>query len=212
MKNKQNAFICKNSKIMALKNISYALICILITFIYQNTRKIALTSINKAIEYILCQPIGIKHNRMLKIVFGKAYKSILDPNYCIDVLSSLKICCRFVFIIYRQILKSFIEVFELLNNKTYNHLMKRYDTIYLNLDQIVLAVLLFAVILIIFMNLIILYGFFVVVYLTVLVVNLIIDLWEDFTAGYTLEYSLLKLKHYYLLRRISIKGITTGNV
>lgn len=210
MKSKQKSPISKNSIDTKTRSMLYVLVYTIITLYYQSTKDNILNSINAAIEYILDQPIGIKHNRMLRIVFGQSYKAMLDPAHCINILSSLKICCRFVFVIYRQVLKTLIEIFDLLNNRTYNSVMKRYDTVCLSPDQIVLAVFLFAIMLIIFMNLIVLYGFFTIIYLIILVLKLGTDIWEDFTAGYSFEYSMLKQHHVF--KKQLLKNIITGDL
>lgn len=195
------------------KNLLYLLVAGVVSIIYGKMRRVLLNAFISSIEYIAYQPIGIKHNRILKTVFGKTYKFILDPNYCFDIIASLRLCSKIAFVVYSQVFKVIREIFELLNNSTYNPHMKRYDTIYLQIDQIVLSVILIAILLVIFINLIMFYCFFAAVYVAIEVILAGWELFEDLTGGNSVEIALKQLGRKYLTKMAYFKrGIFTGDL
>lgn len=119
----------------------------------------------KSIDYLIDQPTGLKQNRVLMQVFRKTYKAILDHDACIDITGSLKLCMFITFFIYRKTLIYLKELLDLLNNRSYNPMMRRHDMIILRTDQLILSIVLFAVLLVIFANLIVVYWAFVVIYI-----------------------------------------------
>ncbi|ELA42446.1 uncharacterized protein VICG_00545 [Vittaforma corneae ATCC 50505] len=210
--NKNNGHPMKIRTIL-IRNILYLVVIGVISIIYEKVRKTLLISLVSSIEYIVYRPVGIKHNRILKIVLGKAYKSILDPSCCFDVLTSLRICSKIAFGAYSQVFKVIREIFELLNNRTYNPYMKRYDTIYLQVDQIVLSVILMTILLIIFANLILFYCFFVVIYLVTEATLIGWELFEDLIEENSVEMAFKRLRNKYLLKKSYFgKRILTGEL
>lgn len=149
MKTKSNYF----------KNIACTCLLVLGILIYTKHRECLINYLNSIIEYIALEPVGIKQNKALSKLLSDVYKIMLDPDRCVDLVTSIKVANKIVTSLYNLVLKHLRELFDLLRNRTYNPLMKRYDNIYLKIDQIVVAMILFAVLMVIFMNLVAFYCF-----------------------------------------------------
>ncbi|KAM0681195.1 hypothetical protein GINT2_000390 [Glugoides intestinalis] len=150
-----------------LKKCSLLFFFIIWSSLYFKLRRHILCLIFKFIDYLFDQPTGLKQNRVLMQVFTKIYKAILDQDTCFDITGSLKLCMFITFFVYRQTLIYLKELLDLLNNRSYNPMMKRYDMIVLRNDQLILSIVLFAVLLVIFANIIVIYWAFVAIYIVV---------------------------------------------
>lgn len=85
-------------------------------------------------------------------------KSELIPIY--NQIIVIKICSLIVFRAYRVAYGTLKGIYDLLNSRTYNPLMKRYDSIYLKLDHILISILLFTIMFIILRSIAFLYCLF----------------------------------------------------
>lgn len=211
IKNNNNNVIKNNNKIK-INNLLYYFIIAAFLLFYYKIRKFLLKSILLSIEYFVYQPIGIKHNKILRTVFGKSYKSILDQNYCFDLISALRFCSKVVFFIYRNVFKTLREMLELLNNTTYNDKMKRYDTIYLQTDQIILTVILTSILLVIYSNLILIYSFFVLIYLIIEILQILLYFLQDLIQNNSLEIAIMRIRTSIFYRSKFKRSIFTGEL
>lgn len=118
-----------------------------------------------SVHYIMGNPFGIKQSSVVKKTLGGAYLSVLEQRDAFDVISGIRICCCITFTVYRYTFHTLVEIIHLLNNRTYNPRMKRYDLIYIGTDQTVLAGMIFSILSILYLNLLIFYLFFVAVFL-----------------------------------------------
>jgi len=197
---------------MLISNFIYALVTIAAFLIYESTRRDIQLAFVSAIDYIMYQPIGVKHNRLLRAVFGRYCRSLVTADLAYTMHSSLRLCTLIVFAAYRYVFSSLTEMIDLLKGRTYNPVIGRYDTISLKTDQIALTVVLVSVLLIVFSNLVIPYLFFVAV-------HLITELWlvgwgffDNVTSVGT--YRLASIELYWRLNRLfgDSRGILTGNL
>jgi len=91
-----------------------------------------------------------------QVVLSK--KSELIPIY--NQIIVIKICSFIVFRAYKAVYGILKDTYDLLNGKTYNPLMKRYDSVYLKVDQILISILLFTIMFIILRSIVFFYCLF----------------------------------------------------
>lgn len=115
----------------------------------------------RSMDYIMNQPMGIKQNTVIKTIFGTLFKTILSVDMGLYFTLPIRICSRIIFAAYSYNTMILMDIFNLLQNKTYNPIKKRTDTIHLSVDQIVLSVFLFSFGFIIYTNLVVYYVYFV---------------------------------------------------
>lgn len=138
-----------------------------IFFYFEKNRGKIVSTLTSNVKYIMGCPFGIKQSFVVKTTLGNAYLQLLSPGYTSDIISSIKVCCFITFKVYRHTFLTLKEIFHLLNNKTYNPVMKRFDSIYLNIDQIVLSIMMLSVLSIFWLNLMLFYIFFAIIYLLI---------------------------------------------
>lgn len=115
----------------------------------------------RSMDYIMNQPMGIKQNTVIKTILGTLFKTILPVDMGLNFTLPIRICTRIIFAAYSYNMMILMDIFNLLQNKTYNPIKKRTDTIHLSVDQIVLSVFLFSFGFIIYTNLVVYYMYFV---------------------------------------------------
>ena len=118
--------------------------CVLIFndyFVYSITDNIAGYKLNKEISGFI--------NTILKTIF----RDIKD-------LHSIKISHFIIKLIVDECINIIVEALYLLKNKTYNNIKKRYDTIYLDIDQAVMIVVILCLTIFILMNTIVYHIYF----------------------------------------------------
>lgn len=202
----------KTTKVRLFKHLIYFFVFSIGYVLYERIRIPLLTGTISSIEYILYSPIGIKQNRVLMAIFRKVYRSVLDFDCPFNTLKSLRTCCQATFFIYNQIFKILREFADLLNNRTYNPHMKRYDTIYLQTDQAVLSLIFITLILIVFANVILLYVFFLAVYFISEPIAIALAFFEDITSDTSTSIVFNNLKHSWIRMRGLRYQILTGKL
>lgn len=128
---------------------------------YKRVRKMLTRTPVTVIEYVINQSTGTQQNRTTKALLGNVFIYILDLQEEADHAVSLKVCACAASTAYFYVFKFLKEIFDLLNNRTYNFATRRYDAMPLKIDQTVLLVFLFSVLAIVFFNLVLFYLFFV---------------------------------------------------
>ncbi|KAI4292904.1 hypothetical protein PAPHI01_2178 [Pancytospora philotis] len=124
-------------------------------------RALLVDAVLGSIDYIMHQPFGIKQNTIIKTLLGSVFKQILSVDTGLDLSMLLCVCTRLIAAVYAYNMMVLMDIFDLIQNKTYNPSKKRIDTVYLDTDQIVLSVFLFSFGIIIYTNLVLYYIFFV---------------------------------------------------
>ncbi|WUR02408.1 uncharacterized protein VNE69_01345 [Vairimorpha necatrix] len=129
-----------------------------------------------AIAYIRDKPFGLKQNTVIKenlayiFINFNLYQNMIYESFFIFAslldldMIFIKLSFLFIFKVYKFIIRTLSELLDLLNHKTYNKLKRRYDTIVLSADQIILAVLFFSIFVLIFINILPYYLFYVLVW------------------------------------------------
>ncbi|KAI5181087.1 hypothetical protein PAEPH01_2784, partial [Pancytospora epiphaga] len=126
----------------------------------------------RAMEHIMNQPMGIKQNTIIKTLLGTLFKKILAVEMELEFLVPVEMCISIIFAAYSYNMMILRDIFHLLQNKTYNPIKKRIDTIYLDVDQIVLSVFLFSFSFIIYTNLVVYYMYFIFLKLVIEIIQL----------------------------------------
>lgn len=161
-----------------------AIIIFFICLKFERFISILYNSSLKAMKFISMHPFDIKLDNIIMSTLYKyllVMKSFPLKNGCtlVDNFQSLfffaKVSCKFIFILYSYTFKVLTEILDLLINRTYNSKMKRYDTIYLKSDQIVLAVGSLCLIVLFYTNIVFYY-----VYTTI-----------EYSIIYIIEYSIV---------------------
>ncbi|EOB13671.1 hypothetical protein NBO_64g0052 [Nosema bombycis CQ1] len=110
-----------------------------------------------SLDFIKNQPIGIKQNTVINEFLSLICHTIIfiqeqllkDCRFFLIIIHKDKyLLLLSVFIIsllYKTVVDRIVDIAELFNNKTYNNLKERYDTIKLSLDQIIMCVLFFSI-------------------------------------------------------------------
>lgn len=154
--------------------INRELILLAVLFIFTSIFDILINNIYlftiKTLCFISNDPFGIKHDKKITKIILNIWTLLLYPNnnfnniILVDNFSlyllRFKVCSFIIFNLYYYIFRGLNELLDLLNNKTYNSKMKRYDKIYLKTDQIVIAVLMFCLLIFLYLNLMFYYLFF----------------------------------------------------
>lgn len=175
---------------------------------YKRIRRVLIKAPIVAIQYIIAQPTGIGQSKIIKTLLGNAFIYILDLQEEADHAVSLKICACIVSTAYFHVFKFLEEIFYLLNDRTYNSAMGRYDVLHLKTDQIVLSVFLFSVLAIVFFNLVLFYFFFA---LMVIPVRLFEALLDAAASGCPTKMSLGKQIRNTLFNKKSVISFVRGD-
>lgn len=135
--------------------------------LFEKNRETIGLLLTKGVDYIMGCPFGIKQSFVVKTTLGNVFIQLISPAYVYDIIFSTRVCCFITFEVYKYTFMTLKEILHLLNNRTYNPVMKRFDSIYLNIDQIVLSVLIFSILAIFLFNLVLFYIYFVILYFLV---------------------------------------------
>ncbi|KAK6090791.1 hypothetical protein P3W45_000036 [Vairimorpha bombi] len=165
-----------------------------------------------AIQYIKDQPMGIKQNTVIKENLGVVFHMMVYGQtiiykylYLLSLVTDfdkffVQISIKFIFKIHAYILSTLLEILGLFRNRTYNKIKKRFDTVKLSIDQIIMSVLLFSVFLLTYVNIICYYIFYLILYM----VYLSFDILEDFIFMMLYDFGRF---YYYDIEDSQIKEI-----
>lgn len=164
---------------------------------FENCRQNLLNFTINSVIYIMGTPLGIKQSYVVKSTLGSSYLTLLAQTNPQDITTSLRICCYLTFAVYKYTFNTLKEIFHLLNNKTYNPVMKRFDVFYLSNDQIIMAGLLFSILSILYLNILLFYVYFTFIYLILetfkVLEKIIVDFClSDLTISYCIRSNVTK--------------------
>lgn len=111
------------------------------------------------VQYVI-RPMESNPNRAVETFLGNIFIYVLELQEEADHAASLKICAYITSMVYFHTVKLLGELLDLLNSRTYNSIMGRYDSLYLKADQIVLSIILFFVLIVVLFNVVLFYVFF----------------------------------------------------
>lgn len=178
-----------------VRNLAYLVVMIAASMAYELARKYIKNTIISIIDYIIRHPFVGNRNSVINILLGRYFKSIIAEDGCYNIIIPLGLCIRIVSVLYKHIFAFLAQMIDLLNNRTYNPYMKRYDTIHLQTDQIALVIVLTAVLLIIFANVIALYMLFAILYFITEGFLIAWELFDNITSDGSQQLTLVEFRY-----------------